>query len=134
VLIYNQQRKTINERKAKRLLEVENMKNEIIILDAKQKLAEQGLIKYTGRTLMIELMDGSEYTFKETEQIHTFMEWKRLGYKVKKGNKAITKLQIWVPTVKENEDGVKTTKFWLKNSAFFSESQVERAEEKGGEK
>jgi hypothetical protein len=134
VLIYNQQRKTINERKAKRLLEVENMKNEIIILDAKQKLAEQGLIKYTGRTLMIELMDGSEYTFKETEQIHTFMEWKRLGYKVKKGSKAITKLQIWVPTVKENEDGVKTTKFWLKNSAFFSESQVERAEEKGGEK
>jgi DNA mismatch repair ATPase MutS len=134
VLIYNQQRKTINERKAKRLLEVENMKNEIIILDAKQKLAEQGLIKYTGRTLMIELMDGSEYTFKETEQIHTFMEWKRLGYKVKKGSKAITKLQIWVPTVKENEDGIKTTKFWLKNSAFFSESQVEKIEEKGGEK
>lgn len=119
------------------------MKNEIIILDAKQKLAEQGLIKYTGRTLMIELMDGSEYTFKETEQIHTFMEWKRLGYKVKKGSKAITKLQIWVPAVKENEEGIKTTKFWLKNSAFFSESQVESAdstlekekiEEKGGEK
>jgi DNA mismatch repair ATPase MutS len=134
VILYNQQRKTINERKAKRLLEVENMKNEIIILDAKQKLAEQGLIKYTGRTLMIELMDGSEYTFKETEQIHTFMEWKRLGYKVKKGSKAITKLQIWVPTVKENEDGIKTTKFWLKNSAFFSESQVEKIKEKGGEK
>lgn len=110
------------------------MKNEIIILDAKQKLAEKGLIKYTGRTLMIELMDGSEYTFKETEQIHTFMEWKRLGYKVKKGSKAITKLQIWVPTVKENEDGIKTTKFWLKNSAFFSESQVESVEKKGGEK
>jgi hypothetical protein len=110
------------------------MKNEIIILDAKQKLAEQGLIKYTGRTLVIELMDNSEYTFKETEQIHTFMEWKRLGYKVKKGSKAITKLQIWVPTVKENEDGIKTTKFWLKNSAFFSESQVEKQEEKGSEK
>lgn len=108
------------------------MKNEIIILDAKQKLAEQGLIKYTGRALMIELMDGSK--FKETEQIHTFMEWKRLGYKVKKGNKAITKLQIWVPTVKENENGIKITKFWLKNSAFFSESQVEKIEEKRGEK
>lgn len=117
------------ERKAEWLLEVENMKNEIVILDAKQKLAEKGKIKYTGRTLAIELMDGSKYIFKETEEIHTFMEWKRLGYKVKKGSKAITKLQIWVPTVKENEDGIKTTKFWLKNSAFFSESQVE----KGGE-
>ena len=105
------------------------MKNEIVILDAKQKLAEEGKIKYTGRTLAIELMDGSKYIFKETEEIHTFMEWKRLGYKVKKGSKAITKLQIWVPTVKENEDGIKITKFWLKNSAFFSESQVE----KGGE-
>lgn len=124
---------TVIKGNAKSIREVENMKNEIVILDAKQKLAEEGKIKYTGRTLVVELMDGSEYTFKETEQIHTFMEWKRLGYKVKKGSKAITKLQIWIPTIKENEDGIKTTKFWLKNSAFFSESQVESAD-KGGEK
>lgn len=36
--------------------------------------------------------------------IHTFAEWKRLGYSVKKGEKACLHLYLWKYTTKPNKD------------------------------
>mgnify|MGYP006974600635 CR=1 FL=1 len=49
-------------------------------------------------------------------------------YRRIKGQKAVAKFPIWVPTKnKVGEDKIEI-KFWLKNSAWFSESQVEKIE------
>ena len=65
------------------------MTNKQIIFTEEQNLAEQGKIKYTGRTVVFRGMDGEPVEFKETEQIHTFAAWKELGYVVKKGRKRL---------------------------------------------
>lgn len=63
-------------------------------------------------------------------ELHTFAEWKRLGYKVKKGEKSKHKISIWKRTTKkvENEKGeeVETQNYFLKLSAFFTIDQVEK--------
>ena len=65
-------------------------------------------------------------------ELHTFAEWKRLGYKVKKGEKSKHKISIWKRTTKkvENEKGeeVETQNYFLKLSAFFTIDQVEKLE------
>ena len=65
------------------------------------------------------------------EPIHTFQIWKKLGYSVKKGEKAIAKFPIWKYTTKsvENEDTGKITEdssMFMKTAAFFKFSQVEK--------
>lgn len=102
------------------------MTNREIIFKEEQRLAEQGKIKYTGRSVILQGMDGEPIEFKETEQIHTFAAWKELGYVVKKGQKAITKLSIWKYVSRKNEETEETdSKMFLKVAAFFSSSQVE---------
>lgn len=102
------------------------MTNREIIFKEEQRLAEQGKIKYTGRSVILQGMDGEPIEFKETEQIHTFAVWKELGYVVKKGQKAITKLSIWKYVSRKNEETEETdSKMFLKVAAFFSSSQVE---------
>lgn len=63
-------------------------------------------------------------------ELHTFAEWKRLGYKVKKGEKSKHKISIWKRTTKkvENEKGeeVETQNYFLKLSAFFTIEQVKK--------
>jgi antirestriction protein ArdC len=62
-----------------------------------------------------------------TEEIHTFQKWKSLGYSVKRGEKAITKLTIWKHTSKVNaETQEEETAMFMKTAAFFSTSQVEK--------
>ena len=61
------------------------------------------------------------------EEIHTFAKWKSLGYVVKCGEKAVTKLTIWKHTVKtDKESGEEETAMFMKTAAFFSTSQVEK--------
>lgn len=61
------------------------------------------------------------------EEIHTFQKWKSLGYSVKRGEKAITKLTIWKHTSKVNaETQEEETAMFMKTAAFFSTSQVEK--------
>ena len=61
------------------------------------------------------------------EEIHTFAKWKSLGYSVKKGEKAITKLTIWKHTSKVNaETQEEETAMFMKKAHFFSTSQVEK--------
>ena len=113
------------------------MTNFDIIFTESQKLAENGVIGYTGRTLTFD--DGSVY--RETEAIHTFAEWKRAGFKVNKGEHAIAKFAIWNYTDKPSrrvqeartlagqDTEAPDPHYYMKESAFFKESQVTRIEQ-----
>lgn len=65
-------------------------------------------------------------------EIHTYSHWKSMGYQVKRGEKAIAKFPIWKYTTKkkgESEEEAQANKHcFLKNSAWFSDSQVELIE------
>lgn len=76
-------------------------------------------------------MLGIEYD----DNIYSFAEWKKKGYSVKKGQKAIIKTGLWTicsaKEVLKNEDGTpageqKVNKFFMKTTALFHESQVEK--------
>lgn len=66
--------------------------------------------------------------------LRTFAEWKRLGFTVKKGEKARLKVEIWKKSNKtqtaETKDGneieIDTSRFYKKLSHFFTLEQVER--------
>ena len=62
--------------------------------------------------------------------LHTFNEWKRMGYSVKKGEHARLKVEIWKKSTKkhQNDDGeeVESDRFYLKLSPFFTFDQVEK--------
>ena len=54
----------------------------------------------------IEYEDGSKHTINEPEPIHTFSGWKKIGYQVIQGQKAIASFPIW----KHKPAGVKFDK------------------------
>lgn len=116
------------------------MTNAEIIMDARIRLMEENKIGTTGRKLKaVIIIDGEEQEkiFDEPEEIHTFSAWKKLGYSIKKGEKAVAKFHIWKYTEKviETEDGEdeETIKnMFMKNSCFFAQSQVERTEKRAG--
>lgn len=64
--------------------------------------------------------------------LHTYAQWKKLGYQVKRGEKSKHKITVWKRSTKkiESEDGdkeeVDTGRYFLKESAFFTQEQVER--------
>lgn len=66
--------------------------------------------------------------------LHTFAEWKRLGFIVKKGEKSKLHVDIWMKSNKkqtaETKDGdeieVDTGRFYKKLSHFFTLDQVEK--------
>ena len=100
------------------------MTNKQIIFTEEQKLAKQGKIKYTGRTVIMQSIDGESVEIKETEQIHTFAAWKELGYVVQKG---VAKFPIWKYVSRKNEETDKeNSKMFMKAASFFSRSQVEK--------
>lgn len=113
------------------------MTNADIIFTQSQKLAEQGKIAYTGRVIPVTYADGTQGVIKETEPIHTYAEWKKGGFIVKKGQHAVAKFDIWMFTDKPsrrtqearaeaNQDTESPDPhYYLKMSAFFSRSQVE---------
>lgn len=69
--------------------------------------------------------------------LHTYSQWKSLGFKVKHGEKSHHKISIWKKSSKkvevEKEDGttemIDNGRYFLKNSAFFTQDQVERIAE-----
>jgi len=73
-------------------------------------------------------------TIKPDEEIHTFAHWKSLGFSVRKGEKAVVSFPIWKYSTSkksgsdetDGENGEKTGKMFMKNSHFFSTSQVEK--------
>lgn len=80
------------------------------------------------------------YTKEELEQIavtgdlglHTYGEWKKLGYQVKKGEKAKISTHLWKkskkPEYEEQEDGKikKNKRFYLCKAYLFTKDQVEK--------
>ena len=106
------------------------MTNEQIIFSNRMELMKAGIIGTTGKNIVIECEDGQKSLVKEPEQIHTYMEWKRRGYLVRHGEKAVSTFSIWkCSRPKEGEEGDKKEKMFLKQAFFFKESQVEPLEE-----
>lgn len=66
----------------------------------------------------------------EKEDIHTFDYWRKSGYTVKRGEKAITALMIWKHGTKkqvdENGNETETGSMFMKKAYFFSTNQVEK--------
>lgn len=67
--------------------------------------------------------------------LHTYATWKNLGYRVKTGEKSAHKIPVWRRSIKkiENEEGeneeVDNGRYFLKESAFFTQEQVEVIDE-----
>ena len=111
------------------------MTNEMIIQIETAKLAEQGVLQYTGRVLRGLNVMGEEVEIKEIEPIHTYKGWEKLGFKVKKGEHSKIKFPIWFwkkGKKKETEDGdeeVTKGSCYMKNAAWFTIAQVEKVGE-----
>ena len=115
------------------------MTNQQIIFNEAIKLMEDGIIGSTGRTMEIEYEDGSKHTINEPEPIHTFSGWKKMGYQVIHGQKAIASFPIW----KHKPAGVKidketgekmdvNEKMFMVTASFFKRDQVERIQVTNG--
>lgn len=103
--------------------------NAEIILRESQRLLQDGKLKPTGRVFKAELSDGSTITVNEAEPIHTFQVWKQMGFKVRKGEHAVTRLSIWKHGQSKPKDGDGEEEdrgyCFMKEACFFSASQVE---------
>lgn len=111
------------------------MTNEMIILNERIRLYEAGKISGTGRKMKIRTEDGGTKLIEEPEQIHSFSRWKEYGYAVRKGEKAVTKLEIWKcaerkkKEEKPEEEGETVERIFKKATFFFTASQVEPLKE-----
>jgi len=106
------------------------MTNEMAIFMEQMRLMKEGMIKATGRKVLALNAAGEEVLVDEPEAIHTFLHWKELGYCVRKGEKAVTKIVIWKHTQKfDKETGEPgEEKMFPKTAAFFARHQVDRIE------
>ena len=74
-----------------------------------------------------------------TETYLTFAEWKKRGYSVKKGQKAVLVVDLWKPfkkkiTDKETGEVTEENRFMLKTSHLFNSKQVEKITKKTASK
>ncbi len=74
------------------------MTNEQIILQQQFRLMRDGIIGSTGKTVYVEGDNGEKEAYPEPEPIHTYAGWKRLGFQVRKGQKAIACFPVWKHT------------------------------------
>ena len=103
------------------------MTNEMIILNARFDLMEEGILKGTGNFITDENEDGEKIEMEEPEEIHTYQGWKSVNRQVKRGEKSIATIQIWKHTTKKpkNEDEQEQERMFLTNAFFFTEAQTE---------
>ena len=121
------------------------MTNGEIIISEAIELMNKGIIGTTGNklTMVTKDDDGNEVKeiIDEPEEIHTFAEWKALGFMVQKGQKAIAKFAIWnyasKPSKKAMQEAEKNGEevnfkahYYMKEACFFSASQVKPLDEK----
>lgn len=114
------------------------MTNQMIIAAEQIRLLNEGKLGYTGRKLKVfNVATQQDEEIDEIQPLRTFAAWKSLGYKVKKGEKAIAKFPIWKFIVNAKTDGVEIDengdiigqgKMFMKTSAFFTDTQVEKME------
>lgn len=109
--------------------------NAEIIIGEQLRLLEEGVLHYTGRKIHgVNMLTGEECEIDEIQPLHTYAKWKSLGYQVKKGEKAIAKFSIWKYTHKKPKDEEEVQQqgrgyCFMKMSAFFTDTQVEKIEE-----
>ena len=106
------------------------MTNAMIVLLEQVKLAEAGVLKYTGKVLKgVNPMTGEPAEIPEIQPIHTYATWKQLGYQVKKGEKAVAKFAIWKYTTgkkqETEEEAQEKGHCFMKTAAWFTNEQVE---------
>ena len=115
------------------------MTNAQIIFNNSVKLMEEGILKGSGRFLTMVMEDGTKKEVEEPEVIHTYSTWKKLGFQVKKGQKAIASFTIWKyaeRTCKDEEgnavidqltgqEAIDSSMF-MKKASFFTADQVEK--------
>lgn len=106
-----------------------------IIFNESLKLVQQGILKTTGRTIILEMEDGSKKELPEPEPIHTYNGWKELGYQVKKGEHAKATFPIWKYSGKKGEEAKNDEangeyesggKCWMRKAFWFTFDQVEK--------
>lgn len=105
------------------------MTNEHIIMNASWQLMEAGVLKGSG--MMVVQDDGTSVELPEP--IHTYAGWKAIGRQVKKGEKAITAINIWkcstktitAKTVDGKETEMDARRMFFKKAFFFKASQTE---------
>lgn len=112
------------------------MNNATIIFNNSIQLMKEGVLDGTGEFLTVKYDDGHTEEVEVPEPIHTYQAWKTLGYQVRKGEKAIAKFTIWkytekkakedIPEIAVKEGDTIKTNMFMKMSAFFKMSQVER--------
>ncbi len=103
------------------------MTNEMIILNARFDLMQEGILQGTGNIITVEDEKGEKKQIEEPEQIHTYQGWKALHRQVKRDEKSIATIQIWKHTTKrpKEADEEEQEKMFLTNAFFFTEAQTE---------
>lgn len=108
------------------------MTNEMIIMNVQFVLLEEGKIRGTGRMMTVVDADGNEKSVEEPEAIHTYETWKKLGYQVRRGEKAIAPIEIWKPKTRKKEEEEKDAvpslmkpQMFRKVAHFFAAHQVD---------
>lgn len=116
------------------------MTNKLIIFYESLKLAEEGKIKFTGRTIKVELPEGIK-EFPEPEVMHTYAIWKTKGRQVKRGEKG-NPISIWKYVEKkvkddsgkvqkdENGKDMISNDMFMKKAFFFTLEQTEVIKQK----
>ena len=109
------------------------MTNAEIILSNRVFLMEQEVIKGVPGTALHWKDEQGERDILMPEEIHTFDEWKKLGFMVQKGQHAVAKFQIWMPRKgkakakpedEEQQEAGAPKGFYKKIAFFFTAEQV----------
>ena len=74
-----------------------------------------------------EIISGNLILRGIEEDVNTYAGWKREGYQVQKGQKALFTTKIWKPcNYTDKATGEKGKKLFMVNASFFGVSQVSK--------
>lgn len=89
----------------------------------------------TNREIIQEVLTLSGAKINQ-EDLKTYAAWKSEGYQVRRGEKAVLQIDLWVPVKfkkgsenNEEADGDKQDGFRKRKSSLFHRSQVDKIEE-----
>lgn len=107
------------------------MTNADIILSERLELQKQGKIRsLPGKKITIVDDNGSDKIIDAPEMIYTIPAINSMHRQVRKGEKAVTSCQIWIPKDDKDEEQdnnkiIKKKEFIKKKAFFFTYSQTE---------
>lgn len=99
--------------------------HEMLIWNERIRLFESGKIGGTGRMIELHAEDGTVKKMEEPEEIHSYSRWQEYGYQVKKGEKAVSTIEIWKyaqkkeDSDKDGEDAEGSERVFKKKAFFF---------------